>query len=164
MVPRRAIFLIALVAGMLVPLAAFAVQGPLTGNVEALRVVIHENGREVYVSADEARPQDILEYRLTYTNTGETPLRNVIVVDPVPAGTEYINLSATRPQDGSVEFSIDGGKTFYDWPIRIKRKTAEGNEVEVEATPDMVTHIRWTIANEFEPETEITLCYRTIVK
>jgi uncharacterized repeat protein (TIGR01451 family) len=164
MVPRRVIFLIALVAGMLVSLAAFEVQGPLTGNVEALRVVTQDNGREVFLPADEARPQDILEYRLTYSNTGETSLRNVIVVDPVPAGTEYLIRTATRPQDGSVEFSIDGGKTYHDWPIRIKRKTAEGNEVEVEATPDMVTHIRWTIANDFEPETEITFSYRALVK
>ena len=164
MVPRRAIFLIALVAGMLVSLAAYAVQGPLTGNVQAVRVVTQENGREAFLPADEAHPQDILEYRLTYTNTGTTSLRNVTVVDPVPAGTEYIVRTATRPQDGSVEFSIDGGKTYHEWPIRIKQKTPAGKEVVVEATPDMVTHICWTIADDFEPETEITFTYRALVK
>jgi len=164
MVPRRAIFITALVAGLTVALTAVADQGPLNGNVEALRVVTQENGREVFLSADEARPKDILEYRLTYANTGEQTLRNISVVDPVPVGTEYIVRTATRPHDGAVEFSIDGGKSYHNWPIRIKKTTADGKEVEAEATPDMVTHIRWTIANDFEPETEITFSYRAIVK
>jgi hypothetical protein len=79
-------------------------------------------------------------------------------------GTEYIERTATRPNEGVVEFSIDGGETYHDWPIRIKKRTAEGKEIEVEATTDMVTHIRWIIASDFEPETEITFSYRAIVK
>jgi uncharacterized repeat protein (TIGR01451 family) len=164
MVPRRAIFITALVAVGFVTLVAASDQGPLRGNVEALRVVTQENGREVFLPADEARPKDVLEYRLTYANAGEITLRNISVVDPVPVGTEYIVRTATRPHEGAVEFSIDGGKTYHTWPIRIKEKTADGKEVEAEATPDMVTHIRWTIANDFEPETEITFSYRAIVK
>jgi hypothetical protein len=101
---------------------------------------------------------------VTYANMGETTVRNVTVVDPVPAGTEYIARTATRPNEGAVEFSIDGGKTYHAWPVRIKQRTAEGNDVEVEATPDMVTHIQWLIASDFEPDTEITFSYRAIVK
>jgi len=163
-VPRHAIIVIALVVMVFGSLAAAAGQGPLTGSVEALRVVSQDNGRDVFLPADEARPQDILEYRVTYANNGETTLRNVTVVDPVPVGTEYIGRSATRPNDGTVEFSIDGGKSYHTWPIRTKKTNAAGEEVEVEATPDMVTHIRWVIASDFEPETEITFSYRTIVK
>ena len=162
--PRRSIYVAALVALIFGWSAASADQGPLTGNVEALRVVTQENGRDVFLPADEARPQDVLEYRVTYANMGETTVRNVTVVDPVPAGTEYIARTATRPNEGAVEFSIDGGKTYHSWPIRIKQRTAEGNEVEVEATPDMVTHIRWILASDFEPETEITFSYRATVK
>ena len=164
MVPRRSIYVAALVALIFGWSAAAADQGPLTGNVEALRVVTQENGRDVFLPADEARPQDVLEYRVTYANMGETTVRNVTVVDPVPVGTEYIARTATRPNEGAVEFSIDGGKTYHAWPIRIKQLTDEGKEVEVEATPDMVTHIRWIIASDFEPETEITFSYRAIVK
>jgi uncharacterized repeat protein (TIGR01451 family) len=164
MVPRRAIFIAALVVGLTVALSAMADQGPLTGNVEALKVVIKENGREAFLPADEAQPKDVLEYRVTYTNTGEMTLRNITVIDPVPTGTAYIDRTATRPNEGAVEFSIDGGKSFHSWPIRIKKKNAAGEEVEVDATPDMVTHIRWVIASDFEPETEITFSYRAIVK
>jgi uncharacterized repeat protein (TIGR01451 family) len=164
MVPRRAIFVFALVAVVFGSAVVATAQEPLRGNVEALRVVTQENGRVVFLPADEARPQDILEYRVTYANTGETTLRNVTIVDPVPVGTEYIVRSATRPNEGAVEFSIDGGKTYHSWPIRIKKKDAKGKEVEVEATPDMVSHIRWIMASDFEPETEITFTYRAIVK
>lgn len=164
MVPRRAIFITALVAVGFASLVVASDQGPLRGNVEALRVVTKENGREVFLPADEARPKDVLEYRLTYANTGDAILRNISVVDPVPAGTEYIVRTATRPHEGAVEFSIDGGKTFHTWPVKIMKKTADGKEVETEATPDMVSHIRWTIANDFEPKTEITFSYRAIVK
>ena len=162
--PRRATILTALVVFLTGSVAALADQGPLTGNVKALRVVTQENGREVFVPADEARPKDVLEYRVTYANTGETTLRKVAVVDPVPVGTEYMVQTATRPNEGSVEFSIDGGKTFHAWPIRIKKQTANGEEVIVQATADMVTHIRWLIESDFEPETEITFSYRAIVK
>jgi uncharacterized repeat protein (TIGR01451 family) len=164
MLPRRALIVSALVAVAFGPLAAAADQGSLKGNVEALRVVTQDNGRVVFLPADEARPQDILEYRVTYANTGETTLHSVTVVDPVPIGTEYIGRSATRPNEGAVEFSIDDGKTFHAWPIRIKKKTENGKAVEVEATPDMVTHIRWTISSDFEPESAITFSYRAIVK
>jgi uncharacterized repeat protein (TIGR01451 family) len=164
MVPRRAIIVFALVAVVFGSAVFAAAQEPLRGNVEALRVVTQENGRVVFLPADEARPQDILEYRVTYANTGETTLRNVTIVDPVPVGTEYIVRSATRPNEGAVEFSIDGGKTYHRWPIRIKKKDAKGKEVEVEATPEMVSHIRWIMTSDFEPETEITFTYRAIVK
>ena len=46
----------------------------------------------------------------------------------------------------------------------LTQRQQQGEEVEVEATPDMVTHIRWIIASDFEPETEITFSYRAIVK
>jgi uncharacterized repeat protein (TIGR01451 family) len=164
MISRRAICTIALVAVLCASPAALAGQGALTGNVEAHRVVTTDNGREAYLPADEARPQDVIEYRLTYTNEGEATLRNITVVDPVPEGTEYIVNTAARPFEGVVEFSVDEGKTYHTWPILIKKVTADGNEIEVEATPDMVTHIRWIIANDFEPETAITFSYRAIVK
>jgi uncharacterized repeat protein (TIGR01451 family) len=154
----------ALVCAVCLPLSAVADQGPLSGTVKAFRVITHENGREEFQAADEARPSDVIEYRLTYANRGETTLRNVVIVDPVPAGTEYVNRSATRPYEGAVEFSVDGGKTFHNWPIRIKKTNADGELVEVVATADQVTHIRWNIGNNFEPETEITFTYRAVVK
>ncbi len=137
---------------------------PLSGSMEARKVVQQKSGRELLVPATEVHPDDVIEYRLTYANNSEGALKNVSVIDPIPAGTEYVSLSATRPRAGIVEFSIDSGRTYHVWPVRYKKTLEDGTEVVVQATPQMVSHIRWTIAGEFEPESEITLSYRATVK
>jgi len=152
-----------LVASLFVTIA-IASDGPLSGSLEARKVVQQSSGREVLVPANEVNPEDVIEYRLTYANNGDTSLRNVSVVDPVPHGTEYISLSATRPEVGAVEFSIDGGKVYQVWPVVYTKTLEDGSEEQVEATPDMVSHIRWTISGDMQPESEITFSYRATVK
>ena len=164
MVRRAILATLAIVIGSGAFFAALANTGPLAGNVEALRVIQNANGREAYVPADEAHPQDVIEYRLTYTNTGDASLQNIFITDPIPNGTEYPVRTATKPQEGTVEFSVDNGKSYHAWPILIKKTAENGEEIVVEATPDMVTHIRWTLSDDFEPDSAITLSYRTIVK
>jgi uncharacterized repeat protein (TIGR01451 family) len=163
MVPKRSTVVPALVLALLVPLAISASGSSLTGSIEAFRVVKTEDG-ETFLPADEASPNDVIEYRLTYTNTGDEPVQNIFITDPVPAGMEYIGASATTPTAGKVQFSIDGGKSFHDWPIQVKRHQGDGTEVEIEATPDMVSHIRWVVNDTFEPHGEVTVSYRTTIK
>jgi uncharacterized repeat protein (TIGR01451 family) len=161
-VVRRALYLIPLV--ILVSSAVVADAGPLEGRIEAVRVIADTDGMERFVPADEANPSDIIEYRLTYSNDGQQPIRNVSVVDPVPFGTDYVGLTATVPDGGAVEFSLDNGTSFHAWPVKIKKTDENGEEVWVEASPDMVTHIRWSLASALEPETEITFTYRATVQ
>lgn len=135
----------------------------LAGTLEAFRVVI-EDGKESFVPADNAQPKDLIEYRLTYINQGVDPVRNVYITDPIPTGTLYVVESATHPLDGRVEFSVDSGNTYTDWPVLIKKKMSDGSEKVVEATPDMVTHIRWVVRDALAPSKVITLSYRTTIK
>ena len=153
-----------LALALLVPLGSAASDAGLTGNLEAFRVVISEDGKENFLPADRARPKDIIEYRLTYRNNSSDAVRNIFITDPIPSGAEYIEESATRPDRGRVEFSIDGGRTFRDWPVVITRQNPDGTKTQIEATPDMVTHIRWVLADTFAPTGEITVSYRTFVK
>jgi uncharacterized repeat protein (TIGR01451 family) len=148
---------------LLVSFASVA-NADLIGNLEAFRVVMTEDGKEKFLPADQARPADVVEYRLTYTNAGEKPVSNVSIVDPIPEGMQYVLSSATEPEVGQVEFSIDDGRTYHAWPIVIKVKDENGIEKEKKATPDMVTHVRWVIADTFEPESQVKLSYRTSVK
>lgn len=159
---RRALFLIPLV--VLVSTAALAADVPLTGNIEAVKVVASNDGKESFLPADEANPNDVIEYRLTYANSGHKAIRKVSVTDPVPVGTNYVGQTASPPPGVDVEFSVDHGKTFHAWPVRVKTTDENGAEVWVEATPDMVTHIRWTLTDALDPETEITFSYRAIIK
>ena len=136
----------------------------LTGTIEAYRVVVADKGVENFLPADNARPKDTIEYRLVYTNTGDEPIKNVLITDPVPIGTRLLQPTASRPKDGKVEFSVDGGKNFHPWPVMVKKTTLDGKHKMVEATPDMVTHIRWTVGEAIRPDDSITLSYRTVVK
>jgi uncharacterized repeat protein (TIGR01451 family) len=163
MVQKRLTVALALVLSLLIPLASVARNDTLTGSIEAFRVITTENGED-FLPADKANPNDVIEYRLTYKNTGEQPVRNIHITDPIPTGTRYVTQSATAPGSGHVKFSIDGGKSYNAWPVMIKHLNADGTEVEIEATPDMVTHIRWVVTDTFRPEREITVTYRTTIK
>ena len=161
---RRAVFMSVLLAGLITSLAAIAA-GPVTGTIEAVRVIVGERGEESFLPADEARPRDVIEYRLKYANTGAAGVQNVSIVDPVPAGVQYIEKSAKAAAGkGLVEFSVDSGKTFHTWPVKVKKVAADGRENWVNATPDMVTHIRWTVSGELKPENDVTFSYRAKVK
>jgi len=152
-----------LLAGLIASLAAIA-SGPVTGTIEAVKVIVGERGEESFLPADEARPQDVIEYRLKYANNGEAGVQNVSIVDPVPAGVQYIEKSAKAAGKGLVEFSVDSGKTFHTWPVKVKKVAADGRENWVNATPDMVTHIRWTVSGELKPAKDVTFSYRAKVK
>jgi uncharacterized repeat protein (TIGR01451 family) len=160
---RRAVFLSTLVVGLITSLAAVAAD-PVTGTIEARKVVVGEKGEELFVPADEVRPQDVIEYRLTYANHGAGAVRNISITDPVPAGVQYVAKTAKNAKSHRVEFSVDSGKTFHAWPVKVTKKTADGKEVTVDAAPEMITHIRWTLSSELAPEDEITFSYRAKVK
>jgi len=146
-----------------VPVIAAGDNG-LEGKLEAFRVVKNAKGEETFVPAENAQPSDLIEYRLTYENRGQDPVRNVYITDPIPTGTQYVVKSASDPVGAEVEFSIDEGRTFHAWPILITHKSTDGSEKVTEATPDMVTHIRWVVKETLPPEAAITLSYRTTIK
>jgi uncharacterized repeat protein (TIGR01451 family) len=160
---RRAVFLSALVAGLITSLAALAAD-PVTGTIEARKVVLGEKGQEQFLPANEAHPQDVIEYRLTYANNGAAVVHNVSITDPVPAGVQYVEKTAKNADGGRVEFSIDSGKSFHAWPVKVTKKNADGKDITVDATPDMVTHIRWTLNGDLKPKGEVTFAYRAKVK
>lgn len=160
---RRAVTLLTVFA--VVSAAGVAIgAGPLTGNIEAWRVLVaEETGEESFVPAGQASPRDLIEYRLTYANGGASAVRTLAITDPIPAGTEYVVRTATQPGDATVTFSVDHGRTFHAWPVRV-RKVVEGREVWVDAPAGMVTHIRWTLNDELEPAEQVSMAYRAVVR
>ena len=164
MAERHVLVLFVVVLGLAVSFGVASASTNLAGSLEAYRVVVNDEGVEKFLPADNARPKDVIEYRLIYTNTGDQPIQQILITDPVPIGTQLLNPSARHPEAARVEYSIDGGKSFQPWPILVKKTTENGEEKLVEATPDMVTHIRWTLTKAIQPEGGITLTYRTVIK
>ena len=80
------------VAMLVLVLAASAAygQGPkLTGDMEARKIVLDENNREVAVPADQVFPFDTIEYTLTYRNTGNASAAGIIFFGRFPTATAY---------------------------------------------------------------------------
>ncbi len=117
---------------------------------------------ERYTEASEARPGQMVEYRIFVENVSDTtlPAGLVQIRLPVPEGTEYVPNSATPSSDRVLtEFSADRGRSFSEPPVLI------GNDEQRSvADPTTYEEIRWTFFVELEPGQEEALVYRVIVR
>jgi uncharacterized repeat protein (TIGR01451 family) len=88
----------------------------------------------------------VVYYTVRITNQTTVPLRNVAVVQPVPANTVYIADSAAGP-GAVVSFSIDGGHSF----AAPEALTVDNEGSKHLAQPAQYTHIRWQLRNPLAP-------------
>jgi len=143
---------------------------PLEVSLEAFIVstVTQADGstEEVFTLADQAQPEQIVEYRVAVTNVGDTSLAagNAVITGPVPAGTQYLSDTATQTEAAVLTFSADGGQTFSAPPVMITITNEDGEEEQVEASPDQYTAARWSIMRALEPAEMLTFVYRVVVK
>jgi uncharacterized repeat protein (TIGR01451 family) len=105
-------------------------------------------GREVFrfVPARMLEQGQVVYYTLRITNQTTVPLRNVAVVQPVPANTIYLADSASGP-GAAVSFSVDGGLSFA--PAAALTVEAEGAKRLAQVA--QYTHIRWQLSNPLAP-------------
>jgi len=140
-------------------------QGPkLTGDMEARKIVLDENNREIAVPADQVFPLDTIEYTMTYRNTGNASAEGINLVGPIPDGTAYLDRTATEIENVRPLFSIDGGKSFHEAPVTYVVVNDEGVEEIREATPDMITHVQWRMDKGLEVGHELVVSYRVKVR
>jgi uncharacterized repeat protein (TIGR01451 family) len=117
---------------------------------------------ERFAEATEARPGQTVEYRLLVTNVSDEtlPAGIVVVTGPVPEGTQFVPNSATPTSDEVLtEYSADGGRTYAEPPVIVG--TGENRSV---ADPTTYDAIRWTVLVDLEPDQEIPLVYRVVVR
>ena len=114
---------------------------------QAKEVVEVKGGAKVVrlVPVKEASPGEVLEYTLTYTNTGDEQARDAAIDDPIPKGSSY--LAGTAAGEGTeITFSTDGGKTYGPAVKLTYEIRGPGGQVEKRtATPSDYTHVRWTV-------------------
>lgn len=144
--------------------AAYGNGPSLAGTMEARKIVVDKENREIAVPADKVYPQDRIEYTLRYKNVGDAPAAGVNLVGPIPAGTVYLEKTATENDAARPRYSIDGGKSFHEAPIYYTAVNEQGAEERRVATPDMYTHIMWDVARVLEVGKEVSVSYRVQVK
>jgi uncharacterized repeat protein (TIGR01451 family) len=152
---------------LLASTAAFAqANDPLETVLETYIVsqVTRDDGtrEDRYSPATQARPGQVVEYRIIVTNVSDETLPPGIVVISVPIleGTQFVPSSATPSSDELLtEFSADGGMTFAENNVFI----GLGDDRSI-ADPTAYTTVRWTVLVDMEPEDELTLVYRVIIR
>lgn len=129
-------------------LAGFAfAKGPVTGEIQAYIVTKDSDGQEKVLPAVETVPGQVMEFRIVFTNNGDSAVSGVKVVDPIPENTRFIGNSHAADVDALFEVSIDGGESFESEPVIRLETQADGTQKEVVIPPEQYTHVRW-VASE----------------
>jgi len=136
----------------------------LAGTMEAHKIVLNKENREIAVSADKVFPQDKIEYTLRYRNVGGAAASGVSLVGPIPAGTVYLDKTASSGAAMHPLYSIDGGKSYHRAPFTYVYLDAAGKEQRRVATPDMYTHIKWNVEGALGAGKNVVVSYRVQVK
>jgi uncharacterized repeat protein (TIGR01451 family) len=73
--------------------------GPLSALVKAQRDVTtpdtSQNGGGFTAATITAHPADVIEYRLTYTNSGNGPATDVVINDPIPTHSTFLSCTGS---------------------------------------------------------------------
>lgn len=130
---------------------------PLETKIEQRKVARAADGAETLVAADTVRPGDVLEYTVTYRNTGKSALTKLEATLPIPPETEYLPDSA-RP--ATAKASADG-RTFGDLPLK---RTVRRNGVDVQENVPLRDYrsLRW-YPGELAGEKSLTFTARVRV-
>lgn len=108
------------------------------------------------------KPGDIIMYTIVAKNNSRCPLKNLILKQPIPKGTNYLKDSAMAilPGRGSANdgaellFSIDGGKTFTAKPM-----------VGTEPAPATdYNYLRWKFIGRMAANAQVKTTYKLQVK
>ena len=118
--------------------------------VEVEVTVVNDKGEtEVKrVPAAKVVPGTEVIYTITVSNLGDQAADSVVVTDPIPENTTYVDRSAFGAGT-KITFSVDGGKS-YDLAGKLKVKDAAGKLRA--ATASDYTHIRWVLNFTLKPK------------
>jgi len=101
-----------------------------------------ENGTSKleWIQADSIVPGDKVGYRITVENKGTENADSIVLNNPVPKNTVYIDGSA-RGANSSIVYSVDGGKTFAKPALLF----IEINGKKTEASAKDYSNLRWVL-------------------
>ena len=103
--------------------------------------IVKTDGTEQSISADKAKPGDVIEYVATYKNTDTKPASNVTATLPIPRGMEYI------PNTASPDHVMASTDDEHYTVVPLKRMVKDANG---KATEELVPYpeyrsLRWQL-------------------
>lgn len=144
----------------LLPSLAFAQVELKTEMFEVVEVQ-KENGtsKVEWIAPDNIVPGDRVGYLIKFNNKGDKPADNIVLNNPVPENTLYIDGSA-RGANTNIDFSVDGGKQFNTPSQLFVEK--EGKKLPAQAKD--YTNVRWTLTTPLKVGEEGSVQYVVEVK
>jgi uncharacterized repeat protein (TIGR01451 family) len=149
---------VAAVATLLAIPAVAANKGDVVVELTGKKVLKNAAGKEMFETADKAKPGDVIEYKAVYRNKGKTAADNLLATIPVPLGTDYLPGSA-KPAD--VSASLDG-KEYAPAPLKRKVKLPSGKEELRDVPAGEYRSLRWSL-KALEPGKSATVSMRVRV-
>jgi uncharacterized repeat protein (TIGR01451 family) len=134
---------------MISPVLAFADPDLSIQMVAEREITVMENGQEVTrrVPTLQIESGADLYFTLRIVNQGDEPATNVVVDNPIPEDTLYVDGSAGG-EGAEVMFSVDNGETFaVSDELQYEFTTFGGTTEMRRAGPEQYTDIRWVVAN-----------------
>ena len=122
------------------------------GRIEAYLVSTDADGTELVEPAVVAEPGELMEYRLTFVNHGDSAVSGLQVVDPIPENTTFVGGSASADAKARFEVSIDGGRSFESEPVTRVETQPDGSQKQVVVPPAQYTHLRWAVEDALAGE------------
>jgi len=111
----------------------------------------------------DTHPGDTLLYRIKCTNRGDAVAPTAQIVDPIPSGTRLVPASWSLP-DAEFAVSVDGGKSFSAFPIRLPVRLASGEIIQKEVDHSAYTHVRWSATRPLPPGESREAAYKVVVR
>ena len=109
---------------------------PVSVELKTFLIGAGTDGKPTSKLVTKVKPNDVIEYRATYTNNTTAKIKNLAATLPIPVETQFL----AKSQPENAEASTDG--THFA-PMPLKRK--EGNQMVNVPLKDYRA-LRWTIA------------------
>ena len=103
--------------------AATTSNEPVSIQLKAFKKVVDSKGNAQFKAADSIKPQDVIEYRATYTNNTTHSIKSLKATLPIPADTQYLGNSLPSGALASTD-----GVNFAAMPLK---KKVDGKLVNV---------------------------------
>lgn len=133
---------------------------PLVVELEQFKVVENDDGEEQLVEAENVRPGDVIEYRVTYRNRGTTEIADLIAVLPIPGETAY-QANSAAPPGFPAEAATEDGEYGPEPLVRLVRQ-ADGELREEPVPYAEYRSLRWAVG-DLSPGHEIVVKARVEV-
>lgn len=159
-------YVLAVVSGLLAAntLVALAQTVELVTRAER-EVEVIEKGVKVKKTGPPEKivPGDQVTYSVTYTNKTGKPAEKIVITNPVPKHTRY--MEGTAAGEGTdITYSVDGGKNFaVPDKLTVTIKDKSGKDIVRPAAAQDYTHIRWTLRQSVAPGQAGSVRFRAAV-